>query len=103
MNRYSSPSWTNFCKFSLFPSNGFGGFNLTSLILESSLFISTSGAIGLRIGGRDGGVGDRGIWKGLNGSGRGSKGFQPFTVNEADKSSSVFGSDLFDSSKGFFL
>ena len=30
----------------------------------------------------------------MNGSGHGSKGFQPFTVNEADKSLFVSGSDL---------
>src|SRR5271168_1237259 len=84
--RGRSPSWTNFRRFSLFPSKGFGGFSLTSLILESLSFITTS-VIGAGVGGKGGGVGDRYRWNGLNDCGRGSKGFQPFTVNEADKSS----------------
>src|SRR6202522_1827218 len=92
----------NFRRFSLFPSKGFGGFNLTSLILELLSFISTSGAIGSGVGGKGGGVGDRWRWNGLNGSGRGSKGFQPFTKNKADKSLFVSGSDSFVS-KGLFF
>src|ERR1700678_1881142 len=88
--------------FSLFPSKGFGGFSLTSLILESLSFITTS-VIGAGVGGKGGGVGDRYRWNGLNGCGRGSKGFQPFTVNEADKSSFVLGSGSSGSSKGLLL
>src|ERR1700679_1158143 len=44
--------------------------------------------------------GDWGIWNGLYGSGRGSKGVQPATENEADRSSFVLGSDSFGSSGG---
>src|ERR1700678_3210395 len=85
----------NFFRFSRFPSKGFGGFSLTSLILESLLFIVTSGI--LRTGNKSG---DWGIWNGLYGSGRGSKGVQPATKNEADRSSLVLGSDSFGSSGG---
>jgi hypothetical protein len=73
---------------------------LTSLILESLSFISTSGAIGLGVGGKGGKVGDNGIWNGLNGSGHGSKGVQPATENEADRSLFVLGSDSFVSLGG---
>src|ERR1700678_2149090 len=41
--------------------------------------------------------GDWGIWNGSYGSGCGSKGVQPVTENEADRSSFVLGSDLFGS------
>ena len=75
---------------------------MTSLILESLSFITTS-VIGAGVGGKGGGVGDRYRWNGLNGCGRGSKGFQPFTVNKADKSSFVSGSGSSGSSKGFLL
>src|ERR1700679_359352 len=44
--------------------------------------------------------GDWGIWNGLCGLGRGSKGVQPAAENEADRSSFVLGSDLFGSSGG---
>src|ERR1700678_1874015 len=85
----------SFFRFSRFPSKGFGGFNLTSLILESWSFIVTS--VISRTGNR---IGDWEIWNGLYGSGRGSKGVQPSTKNEADKSSFVLGSDSFGSSGG---
>src|SRR5271168_5268941 len=85
----------NFFKFSRFPSKGFGGFSLTSLILESWSFMITS-AIS-RTGSKSG---DWGIWNGLYGSGRGSKGVQPAAENEADRSSFVLGSDSFGSSGG---
>ena len=52
-------SWINFREFSLLPLKGFGGFNSTSLILESLSFITTSGAIGSGVGGKGGGVGDQ--------------------------------------------
>ena len=85
----------NFFRFSRFPSKGFGGFSLTSLILESLSFIVTSGI--LRTGNKSG---DCGIWNGLYGSGHGSKGVQPATENEADRSLFVLGSDSFGSSGG---
>src|ERR1700678_2007292 len=85
----------NFHRFSRFPSKGFGGFSLTSLILESLSFIVTSGI--LRTGNKNG---DWGIWNGLYGSGHGSKGVQPATENKVDRSSFVLGSDLFSSSGG---
>src|ERR1700678_1771606 len=85
----------NFFKFSRFPSKGFGRFSLTSLILESWSFMITS--IISRTGSESR---DWGIWNGLYGLGRGSKGVQPATENEADRSSFVLGSDLFGSSGG---
>ena len=85
----------NFFKFSRFPSKGFGRFSLTSLILESWSFMITS--VISRTGSKSG---DWGIWNGLHGSGHGSKGVQPATENEADRSSFVLSSNLFGSSGG---
>src|ERR1700678_2445380 len=85
----------NFFKFSRFPSKGFGGFSLTSLILELWSFMVTSA-----ISSPGSKSGDWGIWNGLYGSGRGSKGVQPAAENEADRSSFVLGSDSFGSSGG---
>src|SRR5271168_47500 len=85
----------NFFKFSHFPSKSFGRFSLTSLILESWSFMITS--VISRTGSKSG---DWGIWNGLYGLRRGSKGVQPATENEADRSLFVLGSDLFGSSGG---
>jgi hypothetical protein len=54
-----------------------------------------SGAIGLGIGGKGGRVVDGGKWNGLNGLGRGLKGFQPSTENKVANSLFALGSDLF--------
>src|ERR1700678_931558 len=85
----------NFFKFSRFPSKGLGGVSLTSLILESWSFMITS--VISRTGSESG---DWGIWNGLYGSGHGSKGVQPATEDEADRSSFVLGSDSFGSLGG---